>query len=304
MYLEDINYCKKQLQYIFNDLFNGIEWNFASQISCIKNKNDINIDIDELSYPVILSDVNIFPELQYICFKFEVPIPVKNSFEYKRLCSAIIYTPLDNVFKLNSKLFNILINYFAIKYNVKNPMFYHTIFHVDYMLTKLNTYINNLSEYDYRLLYLTITFHDALYKAGKDNETIAINTVEDILLNNKLITEQEFSKIAKLINSTRIGTDFNEIKSIHLADILHDLVHLSFSESDYLSNTEKLWEENKSVVQSLDEFKYNRAEFLSNLLDNVNNNLFLTNYFKLFNKNAIININNECNSLFKYIKEN
>lgn len=301
-YLKDRKKCEKQLAEIFNDVFNGIDWNFASQIGCIKNKDEIKIPLDELSYPIALREITICPELQRIFYKFECLAWDENGLRYLCLCSATVYTSLINLFEINKKLFYLLSHYFGIEYNEQNPNYYHTGFHVDYMLTKLNNHVYNLSEYDYRLLYLTIIFHDALYKAGNDNETVAINTVEKVLEENKLITYNDFKTIKQLINSTRIGTNINTIKSIHLADILHDLDYLSFSESNYLTNSEHIWNESASILKyNNDLFKNNRANFLSDLLDNINGNLFLTSYFKQYNKQAIININNECNSLFEYI---
>lgn len=302
LYLKDKKNCEKQLTEIFNELFQGIDWHFASQIGCIKNKNEIKIPLDELSYPIALKEVQICPELQRIFYKFECLTWDEYSLRYLCLCSATVYTPLINLFEINKKLFYLLNHYFSIKYNECDPKYYHTGFHVDYMLTKLNHYVYNLSEYDYRLLYLTIIFHDALYKAGNDNETVAINTVEKVLEQNKLVTYNEFKNIKQLINSTRIGTDINTLKSIHLADILHDLDYLSFSESNYVTNSEHIWNECASILKyNKDLFKMNRANFLSDLLDNINGNLFLTSYFKQYNKQAIININNELHSLFEYI---
>jgi predicted metal-dependent HD superfamily phosphohydrolase len=294
-YINSIKTCENEFKAVFNSFFKEIKWSVSSQINCISNQIEVfKLYLTDIAYPVVLREIIICPELQRMFYKFECV------HENNILASASVYTPLINIFNCNYNYFNVISNYFAYKYNISNPKFYHTISHVEYMLKNLRLYVNNLSNEDFKTLYLTIVFHDVLYKAGENNETLAINTVKNVLWFNKIINDEQKNKICDLINTTRIGTSIEKIKSIYLADILHDLDYLSFSNPKFLKTTDKIYNEYK-LLKYVDkkEFYLNRIDFLKNLLLNFNEQIFLTKYFKSFNNIAIQNIKTEIGTLTK-----
>jgi predicted metal-dependent HD superfamily phosphohydrolase len=286
---------KTHVYTLLNDFYLNIKWDFSNAIRF----NIPKYELENAIYPVILRDLTIFPELQTIYYKFECVVLNPQTNHYDAICTFKVNSNLINLFNINKHLFHIICNWLAIEYNNCDLNCYHTIFHVDNMLTKL-TELTDLSDYDYRMLYLTICFHDAEYTPGKDNETIAINTVKNILLNNKLIKTNEYKSISKLIDTTRIGTSISNIIKVPLADILHDLDYFSFTDKNFAINTDKIYFENKALV-NLDTFKFNRSTFLTNLLDNTNHKIFVSKYFQMYNQLAVKNINNELEDTFKYV---
>ena len=271
---------------LFKTLFNDIT---ISEYNLIIHQ--IKYELNDLIYPVkltgmVITDNNIFCDCQIYHYLNENdlhPIELgKFSINFKLNVPLNLFTCSNNIFKLFA-------NFFANHLNNSNRHYYHNIEHVENMIKNLNKIQPDLSDYNYRLLYLTVCFHDAYYVAGADNETVAINTVETILYNGHLINFDEFAEIRNLINSTRIGTKKEILKELPLADILHDLDYFGFSTDD--SGTGRIYTESIQVVPTIFEFNSKRIKFLESLL--IDSDFFISKFYKHLSDKALNNIKKE-----------
>ena len=249
------------------------------------------VELNDLVYPVKLTGMviinsSIFCDCQIYHYLNENDLhPIllgKFAINFK------LNSPL-NLFTCSNNLFKLFANFFANYLNNSNRHYYHNIEHVENMIENLNNIQSELSDYDYRLLYLTICFHDVYYVAGADNETVAINTVETILYNERLINFYEFAEIRNLINSTRIGTKKEILKELHLADILHDLDYFGFSTDDLGSG--RIYTESINVIPTIFEFNKKRKKFLESLL--IDSEFYISKFYKHLSNIALNNIKKE-----------
>jgi predicted metal-dependent HD superfamily phosphohydrolase len=197
----------------------------------------------------------------------------------------------------NKHIFIAINNVLALKYNDDNGFYYHTIEHIKNSLDELNKLENKLTEEEYKVLYLAICFHDALYKAGDiNNELNAANCfIQNV---GMFVLKPEISEwIKKLILSTKIGTNKEYIKSIKLADIMHDIDYIGFSTDNHTVIAGLIYNENCGLVKTHTEFNLLRAKFLIDLL--LNGELFISKYFFKYNNIAYKNIKAEIQQLIK-----
>jgi len=299
------------------------DFSYVQNVYLINNQEEISKTITNSiyksfsKYPVKIKVINQLPKNNTLLsdIQTELVFPIKFSyidFEHNLFECKVYYNDLtltrvmftvelfDILNILPQETFKAILNYFGNMLNIDEENYYHTINHVQRLLTELDKQ-TKLTEYEYKLLYCTIIFHDVKYKAGNDNETNAIRIAEKYLLHTKFIELDEFNKIAQLIDSTRIGTLISVIKNIPLGDLLHDFDYIGFSDDNYLNNTEKIYNECYHLVKNRQEFNNKRKEFLLNLIKSLSNNkLYLHKNYQMYNSIALKHINNEIMELNKY----
>jgi hypothetical protein len=87
------------------------------------------------------------------------------------------------------------------------------------------------------------------------------------------------------------------IKSIKLADIMHDIDYIGFSTENHNVIAGLIYNENCALVKTHTEFNLLRAKFLIDLL--LNGELFISKYFFKYNNIAYKNIKAEIQHLIK-----
>ena len=305
------------------------DFSYVQNIYLIDNKEEISNTITNSiyksfsKYPVKIKVIDQLPNNNILLsnIQTELVFPIKFSyidFEHNLFECKVYYKDFKNFDDLTltrvmfkAELFDILnilpletfkaiLNYFGKMLNINEEKYYHTINHVQRLLTELSKQ-TNLTEYEYKLLYCAIIFHDVKYKAGIDNETNALRIAEKYLLHTRFIESDDFNKIAQLIDSTRIGTPINIIKNIPLGDLLHDFDYIGFSDDNYLENTEKIYNECYHIVKNRQEFNIKRKEFLLNLIKSLpNNKLYISKNYQVYNYIAFKHITEELKELSKY----
>lgn len=275
-------------------------------------------DVIERSFPNYLIEYKSFDHLPnnnklLTDIQTELVLPIKfsyidnNLYECKVFYNDITLTRimfkvnLVNIFKtVPIETFKGILNYFGNTFNQIDNNYYHTINHVQRMLTELDKQVQ-LTDLQYRLLYSTIIFHDAKYVAGKDNESEAIKIAKRYLLENNFVEYDDFNNIERLIDSTRIGTSIDKIKEVYLGDLLHDFDYIGFSDNNYLDNTEKIYNECYHLVVNRKQFNENRIKFLLNLIRSLKDNkLYLHKNYQMYNNIALKHINKEITELNKH----
>lgn len=162
---------------------------------------------------------------------------------------------------------------------------YHNIFHIDEMLTQLNMYKATMNQTDYRKLYIAICYHDAIHKSNDlNNEENSVNLFNRDF--GKIFDKNDVEDIKNMILCTKSNIDYDEIKKIKNADLLHDLDMISFIDYETMKgNDVKIRAEHKDV--SVDEFYKNKLEFFKRL---IKHGVFISTKYKKYNTIALENI--------------
>jgi predicted metal-dependent HD superfamily phosphohydrolase len=283
--MNDVFFSKKQKE------FNNFTWYINdSEITFLYETNESNLLLDVYLTDVNFYQLDLFNEPEKI-FTFVIKNGGNPFIKFNIHSSAI------NLMDFNKHIFIAINNILALKYNDDNGFYYHTIEHIKNSLDELNKLENKLTEEEYKVLYLAICFHDALYKAGDiNNELNAANCfIQNV---GMFVLKPEISEwIKKLILSTKIGTNKEYIKSIKLADIMHDIDYIGFSTENHNVIAGLIYNENCALVKTHAEFNLLRAKFLIDLL--LNGELFISKYFFKYNNIAYKNIKAEIQHLIK-----
>lgn len=179
---------------------------------------------------------------------------------------------------------------------------YHNQNHVNEMLSKLSLYNGIINNNDYKLLYAAICYHDLVHIPGDEkNEEKSIEIMRRDF--NKILTEDELHYISDLILCTKTDYDYEEIKKVKYADLIHDLDMISFLDYDVMKNNDVKIKSEYLNFSPLDFYKYKSKYFKRLIKDGI----FISEQYKPFNALAIENVkryNKEIKSLIEDLEAN
>lgn len=186
-----------------------------------------------------------------------------------------------------------------------NPAHYHTERHVGEMIAQLRTayqsslvsskeekeFFDGLTVEDLRDVLIAICWHDVVYIPGYPyNELKSALAWESYAKANDV----GFSSmnISDMINSTKIGYSRKLIAQHPDWALLHDLDYASFAFYIEMITNRPLLRNEFDFITDVD-YAEGKLKFLSQLLDDAKDGLFLTPMFQKFNELAMENITRE-----------
>ena len=163
---------------------------------------------------------------------------------------------------------------------------YHTIEHLEAMITDLKEVKENITDWDTTLL--AVFYHDIIYKASSNTNEADSNKLAKKRLLEISYPVDKIEKCVAMILATKQHELSQDNDTNYLIDV--DLAVLGKNSEDYLKYTEQIREEYNLYA----DFMYNsgRKKVLQHFLQM--DSIFKTHYFTdKYEKNARVNIENE-----------
>lgn len=165
---------------------------------------------------------------------------------------------------------------------------FHNVKHIKKMISQLKMYKSELSDTDYKRLYIAICYHDAVSKPGNnDNKEKSIDIFKKDF--TRIFSEDELNKITQLIKCTTTGSDIPKVKH---GELIHDLNILFYMDYETFRNNDIKIRTEYSHLTPLEYYEY-RLKYFKEL---IKSNIYISDYYDKFNSIAIKNIK-------KYMKE-
>ena len=193
-----------------------------------------------------------------------------------------------NPMKFELEEFEDFVNQNCKKFISADENIFHNVKHIKKMISQLKMYKSELSDIDYKRLYIAICYHDSVcVPANNDNKEKSIEIFKKDFC--RIFSEEEQNKIIQLIKCTKTCSEIPKVKH---GELIHDLNLLFYMDYEKLRNTDIKIRTEHSQLTPLEYYEY-RLKYFKEL---TKSNIYISEYYEKFNSIAIKNIK-------KYMKE-